>query len=183
MRSPQVPPPSTLRGDRADPGPHRPGSSSAVDQESLNDHARCSPPDRACGLSGWSPRRSAAQDSSTRRRAIPPDRKRSKIHQIYTQMQVGQEKHGMPTLNQSLYSLQQRRLITLEEAYGRFDRVQSGQRRPRRIPKGCGCAVPQRRCANSGSVPSSPRVRRAHSPESRSQPGTRSGSRCATVPW
>jgi twitching motility protein PilT len=42
-----------------------------------------------------------------------------KVHQIYTQMQVGQQKHGMQTLNQSLYSLYARRLITLEEALGR----------------------------------------------------------------
>ncbi len=42
-----------------------------------------------------------------------------KIHQVYSQMQVGQEKHGMQTLNQSLYSLYARRLITLEEAMGR----------------------------------------------------------------
>ncbi len=42
-----------------------------------------------------------------------------KVHQIYTQMQVGQQKHGMQTLNQSLYSLYARRLIALEEAMGR----------------------------------------------------------------
>jgi twitching motility protein PilT len=42
-----------------------------------------------------------------------------KIHQIYSQMQVGQLKHGMQTLNQSLYSLFSRRLITPEEALGR----------------------------------------------------------------
>src|SRR6478752_6774800 len=42
-----------------------------------------------------------------------------KVHQVYTQMQVGQAKHGMQTLNQSLYSLYARRLITLEEAIGR----------------------------------------------------------------
>ena len=42
-----------------------------------------------------------------------------KIHQIYSQMQVGQEKHGMQTLNQSLYSLWARRIISLEEAMGR----------------------------------------------------------------
>jgi len=41
------------------------------------------------------------------------------LHQIYTQMQVGQVKHGMQTLNQSLYSLYARRLISLEEALGR----------------------------------------------------------------
>jgi twitching motility protein PilT len=42
-----------------------------------------------------------------------------KIHQIYSQMQVGQSKHGMQTLNQSLYSLYARRLISLDEAMGR----------------------------------------------------------------
>ncbi len=42
-----------------------------------------------------------------------------KIHQIYSQMQVGQEKHGMQTLNQSLYQLWARRIISLEEAQGR----------------------------------------------------------------
>jgi twitching motility protein PilT len=42
-----------------------------------------------------------------------------KIHQIYSQMQVGQDKHGMQTLNQSLYNLWARRIISLEEAQGR----------------------------------------------------------------
>jgi twitching motility protein PilT len=42
-----------------------------------------------------------------------------KVHQIYSQMQVGQATHGMQTLNQSLFSLYARRLITLEEAMGR----------------------------------------------------------------
>jgi twitching motility protein PilT len=42
-----------------------------------------------------------------------------KIHQIYTQMQVGQLGHGMQTMNQSLYSLYARKLISLEEAMGR----------------------------------------------------------------
>jgi twitching motility protein PilT len=42
-----------------------------------------------------------------------------KIHQIYTQMQVGQAGHGMQTMNQSLYSLYARKLISLEEAMGR----------------------------------------------------------------
>jgi twitching motility protein PilT len=42
-----------------------------------------------------------------------------KVHQIYSQMQVGQAGHGMQTLNQSLFSLYARRLITLEEAFGR----------------------------------------------------------------
>jgi twitching motility protein PilT len=42
-----------------------------------------------------------------------------KIHQIYSQMQVGQNKFGMQTLNQALFSLYQRRVISLEEAQGR----------------------------------------------------------------
>jgi twitching motility protein PilT len=41
-----------------------------------------------------------------------------KIHQIYGAMQAGQEKLGMQTANQSLVSLHQRRLITLEMALG-----------------------------------------------------------------
>jgi twitching motility protein PilT len=42
-----------------------------------------------------------------------------KVHQIYSQMQVGQGKHGMQTMNQSLFSLYARRAISLEEAMGR----------------------------------------------------------------
>src|SRR3984957_2449621 len=42
-----------------------------------------------------------------------------KIHQIYSQMQVGQDKYAMQTLNQSLFSLYQRKLISQEEAMGR----------------------------------------------------------------
>lgn len=40
----------------------------------------------------------------------------NKIHQIYGSMQVGQEKYGMMTLNQSLLNLYLRRFITLEQA-------------------------------------------------------------------
>jgi twitching motility protein PilT len=39
-----------------------------------------------------------------------------KVHQIYSTMQTGQEKFGMQTMNQSLATLYQRRLITLEYA-------------------------------------------------------------------
>ncbi len=39
-----------------------------------------------------------------------------KIHQIYSTMQTGQLKHGMQTFNQSLATLYQRRLITLQTA-------------------------------------------------------------------
>jgi len=39
-----------------------------------------------------------------------------KVHQIYSTMQTGQEKAGMQTMNQSLATLYQKRLITLEAA-------------------------------------------------------------------
>ncbi|MBP1689623.1 MAG: twitching motility protein [Deltaproteobacteria bacterium] len=42
----------------------------------------------------------------------------AKVHQIYSQMQVGQQKFGMQTMSQSLIDLHQRRLITTEEALG-----------------------------------------------------------------
>ena len=42
-----------------------------------------------------------------------------KVHQIYSQMQMGQAKFGMQTFNQSLAQLYTRRLITLEEALSR----------------------------------------------------------------
>src|SRR6059036_3636328 len=41
-----------------------------------------------------------------------------KVHQIYGAMQAGQDKLGMQTSNQSLASLHQKRLITLEMAMG-----------------------------------------------------------------
>ncbi len=42
-----------------------------------------------------------------------------KIHQLYGQMQIGQAKFGMQTMNQSLLGLYAKRDITLEEAIGR----------------------------------------------------------------
>jgi twitching motility protein PilT len=42
-----------------------------------------------------------------------------KVHQIYSQMQVGQEKYGMQTMNQSLLLLYKRRLISKYEAFSR----------------------------------------------------------------
>jgi twitching motility protein PilT len=42
-----------------------------------------------------------------------------KIHQIYSQMQIGQAKYGMQTFNQALCTLFLKRMITLEEAIGR----------------------------------------------------------------
>jgi twitching motility protein PilT len=42
-----------------------------------------------------------------------------KVHQIYSQMQIGQDKYGMQTMNQALVDLFLRRQITLEDAVGR----------------------------------------------------------------
>jgi twitching motility protein PilT len=42
-----------------------------------------------------------------------------KVHQVYSQMQVGQSKFGMQTFNQSLAAAVAKRLITVEEAMGR----------------------------------------------------------------
>jgi twitching motility protein PilT len=42
-----------------------------------------------------------------------------KLHQVYSQMQIGQDKYGMQTMNQSLASLHQRHMITLEDALSR----------------------------------------------------------------
>ena len=42
-----------------------------------------------------------------------------KVHQMYSQMQIGQDKFGMQTMNQSLASLYGRRMISLEDAMGR----------------------------------------------------------------
>ncbi len=47
-----------------------------------------------------------------------------KIHQIYSQMQVGQDKFGMQTFNQSLATLYMKRLITLDECMGRSSDVE-----------------------------------------------------------
>ena len=46
-----------------------------------------------------------------------------KVHQIYSSMQVGQQKYGMQTMNQALASLLVRRLISQDEAYGRSSDV------------------------------------------------------------
>ncbi len=41
-----------------------------------------------------------------------------KLHQVYSQMQIGQSKYGMQTMNQSLCDLYIRKVITLEECLG-----------------------------------------------------------------
>lgn len=47
-----------------------------------------------------------------------------KVHQIYAMMQSGQEKHGMVTMNQSLYDLYMRDEISYEDAIGRSGQVE-----------------------------------------------------------
>ncbi len=42
-----------------------------------------------------------------------------KVHQIYSQMQVGQSKFGMQTFNQALAALLQRKIISMDEAFAR----------------------------------------------------------------
>lgn len=42
-----------------------------------------------------------------------------KLHQVYSQMQMGQGRSGMQTMNQSLYELYSRRLVTLDEVEAR----------------------------------------------------------------
>ncbi|MBE9531230.1 MAG: type IV pilus twitching motility protein PilT [Proteobacteria bacterium] len=42
-----------------------------------------------------------------------------KIHQIYSQMQIGQAKYGMQTMNQALLDLYLKNTITIDEAMGR----------------------------------------------------------------
>jgi twitching motility protein PilT len=46
-----------------------------------------------------------------------------KLHQVYSQMQIGQSKHGMCTMNQSLTDLFVRRMITLDDAIARSSDV------------------------------------------------------------
>ena len=61
-----------------------------------------------------------------------------KVHQIYSQMQMGQQKFGMQTFNQSLAVLVGKKLVAVEEALGRSsdpdelrNMLMSGQGTPR----------------------------------------------------
>src|SRR5437764_2658219 len=61
-----------------------------------------------------------------------------KVHQIYSQMQVGQTKFGMQTMSQSLVALVQQNLITPEEAIGNATEIEEirmmlGQQTARRV--------------------------------------------------
>lgn len=59
-----------------------------------------------------------------------------KVHQIYSQMQIGQDKFGMQTMNQSLAKLYLRRVIALEDAMARSsdpDELQSLIQNPQAV--------------------------------------------------
>jgi twitching motility protein PilT len=68
-----------------------------------------------------------------------------KIHQIYSQMQIGQEKFGMQTMNQSLAALFQRRLITMDDAIARS----SDPDELKQLMAGGGASVINRRVAGA----------------------------------
>ncbi len=71
-----------------------------------------------------------------------------KIHQMYSQMQVGQDKFGMQTMNQSLATLYQRRLITLDDAMARSADVEE----LRSLIGGGGSAAVGRRAGAGGKA-------------------------------
>jgi len=47
-----------------------------------------------------------------------------KIHQLYSQMQMGQEKYGMQTMNQCLFSLLHNKIISMDDAISRASDVE-----------------------------------------------------------
>ncbi|MEO8522375.1 MAG: type IV pilus twitching motility protein PilT [Acidobacteriota bacterium] len=79
-----------------------------------------------------------------------------KVHQIYSTMQTGQEKLGMQTMNQSLATLYQKRLITLDTAMGASslrDELEQMISRGAGVVAGAGMARP------GAGLPSRPPVR------------------------
>jgi twitching motility protein PilT len=67
-----------------------------------------------------------------------------KVHQIYSQMQVGQEKFGMRTMNQSLLELYQKRLITRDEAIRRSPNLEEFSQMMTRVHVGRSVRKPQK---------------------------------------
>jgi len=63
-----------------------------------------------------------------------------KIHQLYSQMQMGQGKSGMQTMNQSLASLVTRRLVDPEMAKGRSPDIEELQQLINKGPEAMGAA-------------------------------------------
>ncbi len=67
-----------------------------------------------------------------------------KVHQVYSQIQVGQAKSGMQTMNQSLLLLYQRKVISFDDAMARshdpdeLRQMMSGAQQPSRRPRQAG---------------------------------------------
>lgn len=59
-----------------------------------------------------------------------------KIHQVYSQMQIGQEKFGMQTMNQALIELYQKRLIMRDEAMRRSPNLEEFSQMMARVQVG-----------------------------------------------
>ena len=77
-----------------------------------------------------------------------------KVHQIYSQMQLGQDKYGMITLNQSLCELYLRRQINLDEAIGSSgdpDELRNMISNVQNANPGAGTGQPQRPNVKSGT--------------------------------
>jgi twitching motility protein PilT len=69
-----------------------------------------------------------------------------KIHQMYSQMQIGQDKFGMQTMNQSLASLYIRRMISMDDALGRSS---DAEELKQLIAQGGGAAPAARKAAGA----------------------------------
>jgi twitching motility protein PilT len=74
-----------------------------------------------------------------------------KVHQIYSQMQVGQSKFGMQTFNQALAALLSRKIISMDEAFGR---TSDPDELKNLIASGGGATLPGH--SSSGPVPRPP---------------------------
>jgi twitching motility protein PilT len=68
-----------------------------------------------------------------------------KLHQIYSQMQIGQTKFGMQTMNQSLLDLYMRKVITVDEALGHTSEIDELRTMIMNQGGGGGSAPPQPR--------------------------------------
>jgi twitching motility protein PilT len=68
-----------------------------------------------------------------------------KVHQIYSQMQIGQAKFGMQTLNQTLCDLYMRKLISLDDTFGHTSDVDE----LRTMIQNAGGAVPTQQAMNA----------------------------------
>jgi twitching motility protein PilT len=75
-----------------------------------------------------------------------------KVHQIYSQMQVGQSKFGMQTFNQALASLLFRKVISMDEA---FARTSDAEELKNIMASGGGGAVPPGQMGGASTRPPS----------------------------